>query len=220
MKWAWPYQRYIYRMLNAMDRSKCGRLMIFLPPRHGKSELVTVRYAAWRLLQNQGLKIIVGSYNQKLANKFSGKIKREFRNGCPVPKGLTLNRADEWETTEGGGVKAVGAGAGVTGFGANLMIIDDPVKSRSEAENKNNRDRIYEWFNDDLHTRLEPNGSIILIQTRWHEDDLAGRLLKDAADGGEKWSVVCLPALAEGDDVLEREEERRYARTVMTKRPC
>src|SRR5206468_3028498 len=108
-----------------------------------------------------------------------------------------LNTVAEWETGLGGGVRAVGVGGGITGFGANLVIIDDPVRSRAEAESKTYREKIYDWFNDDLYTRLEPNASIILIQTRWHEDDLAGRLLKEAEDGGEHWDVISLPALSE-----------------------
>lgn len=103
-------------------------------------------------------------------------------------------------------MKAVGAGAGVTGFGADLIILDDPIKGRAMAESKNNRERVWNWFNDDLHTRLEPGGSIILIQTRWHEDDLAGRLLRESDNGGEKWDVVSLPGIAEADDPLGRKE--------------
>jgi predicted phage terminase large subunit-like protein len=85
----------------------------------------------------------------------------------------------------------------VTGFGAKLIVIDDPVKSRAEAESETYRDKVYEWFTDDLYTRLEPDGAIILIQTRWHEDDLAGRLVKEMHDGGEHWEIVDLPALCE-----------------------
>jgi predicted phage terminase large subunit-like protein len=115
------------------------------------------------------------------------------------------NAVDEWETIEGGGLRAVGVGGGVTGFGASLIIIDDPVKSRAEAESQTYRDNVWDWFNDDLYTRLEPNGAIILIQTRWHESDLAGRLLKEMSDGGEYWDVVNLPAIAEDEkDALDR----------------
>jgi predicted phage terminase large subunit-like protein len=202
--WNWPYQRYIYKALKRIETGKSKRLMIFLPPRHGKSELVTVRFAAWLLSIKPETKIIIGSYNQKLANRFSRKARRIHMNAIlgkdssvDLPPGGLLKTADDWETTAGGGVKAVGVGAGVTGFGANLIIVDDPIKSRAEANSDNNRERIWDWFNDDLYTRLEPNGAIILIQTRWHEDDLAGRLLKAQEDGGEKWEVIRLPALAE-----------------------
>lgn len=112
---------------------------------------------------------------------------------------------DEWETTDGGGVKAVGVGAGVTGFGAGLIVIDDPVKGRAEAESMVRRNHLWEWYTDDLYTRLEPNGQIILIQTRWHEDDLAGRLRREAEDGGDQWDELTLPALAEENDPAERQ---------------
>ena len=115
----------------------------------------------------------------------------------PLPR--RINTSEEWETRQGGTVRAVGVGGGITGYGAGLIIIDDPVKSRAEAESRNIRDKVFDWFNDDLYTRLKPDAPIILIQTRWHEDDLAGRLLAEAAEdaNGEKWEVVSFPAIAE-----------------------
>ena len=246
MTWNWPYQKLIYEQLERITSGESRRLMIFLPPRHGKSELVTNRYAAWRLKQDPKMNIIIGSYNQRLANRFSRKvritwedsflhdkadqtaetqsqrstgiqgIKEIEKRSLSSPSSLSdpsssdsqptftrssrarLNTVSEWETGLGGGVRAVGVGGGITGFGADLVIIDDPIKSRAEAESKTYRERVWEWFNDDLYTRLEPNASIILIQTRWHEDDLAGRLLREASEkGGEHWDVISLPALAE-----------------------
>jgi Uncharacterized protein conserved in bacteria len=219
--WSWKFQRHLYKKLNAVTTGKCRRLMIFLPPRHGKSELVTVRYAAWRLLTDPKMNLILGSYNQKLASRFSRKIlrivnltqsrrdaetqredKTTDKDGIKSEK-KTEKRSQsvaEWETAGGGGVRAVGVGGGITGFGANLVIIDDPIKSRAEAESETFRENVWDWFNDDLYTRLEPDASIILIQTRWHEDDLAGRLLREMKDGGEEWEVVSLPALAEATE--------------------
>ncbi len=262
--WDWDlrHQLYLYEHLQRVTAGECKRLMIFMPPRHGKSELVTVRYAAWRLKQRPSTRVIISSYNQRLADNFSRKVRRvlidsvsdppEVSGGSysasidppdvsgglagsarpeatpsavmhrgpqqaprctcganpPVTTGGTdnpfpfirqrpLNRVSEWETTEGGGLKAVGVGAGVTGFGADLIIVDDPVKGREEAASEICREKLWNWFNDDLSTRLEPGGAIILIQTRWHEDDLAGRLLREQRPGGEQWTVVSLPALSE-----------------------
>lgn len=185
--------------------------MIFMPPRHGKSEMVTVRYTAWRLLLEPELRVIVGSYAQQLANRFSRSIKRVcdevgFGKTSDDEKPIAgrLKSAAEWETPAGGGVRAVGVGAGVTGFGAGLIVIDDPVKNRAQADSETYRERTWDWFNDDIYTRLEPDASIILIQTRWHEDDLAGRLIREEEDGGEKWTTVNLPAVAEPDDPLGR----------------
>jgi predicted phage terminase large subunit-like protein len=266
MTWHWEYQQLIYDKLQQVTDGTCKRLMIFLPPRHGKSELVTVRYSAWRLLNDPKLNIILGSYNQRLANRFSRKVRitledaqlkqaeeetrkderlqtRDKRlaaydstsrsqeggftpassssdprdprsSAADSVSALTpasrrrLNTVSEWETGLGGGVRAVGVGGGITGFGADLVIIDDPVRSRAEAESRTYRDKTYEWFCDDLYTRLEPNASIILIQTRWHEDDLAGRLLKDSEEeGAEKWEVISLPALAEDQIALNKEKD-------------
>ncbi len=201
--WTWPHQKHLYPFLEKVTRGEITRLMIFMPPRHGKTELATVRYAAWRLERDPRLNIILGSYNQRLANRYSRKIKRIASERIEIA--ADRSAVDEWETTKGGGVSAVGVGAGVTGFGADLVLIDDPIKSRAEAESANNRDRIWDWFKDDIHTRLEPRAAVILIQTRWHEDDLAGRLIRKMEEGGEKWTVVSLPALAEDNDPLGRE---------------
>lgn len=195
--WDWPHQLRIYEKLQMMTEGTAKRLMIFMPPRHSKSETVTVRYAAWRLLREPGMRVILGCYNQRLANRFSRKIRSlvERRIGLSPAR----KAADEWETRAGGGLCAVGVGAGVTGYGAELIVIDDPVKNRAEAESTAYRERTWDWFNDDIYTRLEPGASIVLIQTRWHEDDLAGRLLAEAADGGEEWEVLSMPAIAEDD---------------------
>jgi predicted phage terminase large subunit-like protein len=249
MSWEFKHQVYIYKRLKRVFDGDCKRLMMFMPPRHGKSELVTVRFPAYVLKHKPETKIIIGSYNQKLANRFSRKIRsaladdaflseppasaggrgsaedqRAVKSSNPAPQcrlsrdaasrnatstppaqpggsdfaRRRINTESEWETSASGGVRAVGVGAGVTGYGAHLIIVDDPVKSRAEAESETMRERVWNWFNDDLYTRLEPDGSIILIQTRWHEDDLAGRLLREAAEEeGEQWEVTNLPALSE-----------------------
>jgi len=195
--WDWPHQLFLYERLDMITRGETKRLMIFMPPRHSKSETVTVRYTAWRMIRDPKMNIILGSYNQRLANRFSRKIRKLVGDEIALSK--ERKAADEWETTAGGGLCAVGVGAGVTGFGANLIVIDDPVKNRSEAESKAYRENTWDWFSDDIFTRLEPNASIILIQTRWHEDDLAGRLLNEMKNGGEEWEVVSLPAIAGGN---------------------
>jgi len=219
--WEWRHQRPIHRALQRIVDGKSRRLMIFLPPRHGKSELVTIRFSAWMLLKRPGSSIVIACYNQYLANKFSRSIRRVYKDWLARfstqvrAKRPLINTVAEWETHDDGGVKAVGVGSGITGFGADLIIIDDPIKSRAEAESENNRNAIWEWFNDDLRTRLEGDKPIILIQTRWHEDDLAGRLLKEAENGGEQWDVVSLPALAEDSfpaETQRREEEHEGGR--------
>ena len=203
--WDWPHQLLIYRKLERITDGKSRRLMIFMPPRHSKSETVTVRYTAWRMIREPKMNLILGCYNQRLANRFSRKIRRIAGEHTPLSK--ERRAVDEWETAAGGTLCAVGVGGGVTGYGAGLIVIDDPVKNRAHAESIAYRESLSDWFNDDIYTRLEPNASIVLIQTRWHEDDLAGRLLKEIVDGGEEWDVLSLPALAES--VLTAETQRR-----------
>ncbi len=259
--WDWRHQLYLYERLQRVTDGECKRLMVFMPPRHGKSELVTVRYTAWRMLRDPSMNVILAGYNQKLANRFSRKIRRVLCESVasistaetqsrgdentsetreignrqvinrsqpsssprlsdsavneilslstmfPFTKQRCANSVAEWETAIGGGLRAVGVGGGVTGYGAQLIMIDDPVKNRAQAESATFRDGVWNWYNDDLYTRLEPGGSIILIQTRWHEDDLAGRLLREMKNGGEQWEIVDLPALAKG--IFTAETQRR-----------
>jgi predicted phage terminase large subunit-like protein len=200
--WDWPHQKYLYDALERVSNGTCKRLMIFMPPRHSKTETVTVRYGAYRLEQNPKLNIILGCYNQKLANRFSRKTLRIAKQRISLS--TDRKAVEEWETSIGGGFRAVGVGGGITGFGGDLIMIDDPVKNREEAESETYREKCWEWFNDDLYTRLEPGGAIVLTMTRWHDDDLAGRLLAEMADGGEHWDVVSLPAIAEDEDPLGR----------------
>lgn len=176
--------------------------MLFVPPRHGKSELTTVRYPAWRLERKPTTRVIVGCYNSTLAEKFSRKARRI----CNERMALSRDRVavSDWETEAGGGLRAVGVGSGVTGQGGDLIIVDDPIKSREEANSQAYRERVWTWWTDDLYTRLEPDAAIVLILTRWHMDDLAGRIL--ASEDAPNWTVVSLPAFAEANDPLGRSE--------------
>lgn len=192
------------RWLDKVTSGECKRLMLFLPPRHGKSEQATIHYAAYRLLLDDRLKVILGAYNHGLACHFSRQVRRvasEF--GFQFAE--DANKQNQWSSTAGGGLYGVGVGSGVTGFGADLIIIDDPVKSRQEAESPTYRQRVLDWYQSDLYTRLHPGAPIILIMTRWHSLDLAGQLLEQAKEGGEKWDVVSLPAIAEENDEIGRQ---------------
>jgi predicted phage terminase large subunit-like protein len=161
----------------------------------------TVRYPVYRLQHDPTLKVIVGAYNQRLANTFSRKARRvAIQVGIPLSP--ERKAVEDWETAAGGGFRAVGVGAGVTGTGGDLILVDDPVRSRDDAESAVYRDRVWDWYRDDLYTRLEPGGSVILTMTRWHADDLAGRILQ--SEDGPNWTVLRLPALAEEEDLLGR----------------
>lgn len=199
----WPYQQYLYTYLDRVTSGELKRLMVFMPPRHTKSETVTIRYSAWTLLRRPQTRIILGCYSQYLANKFSRTVRRIAR-ASGVEFNPERRAVQEWETAQGGGLRAAGVGAGVTGTGANLIIIDDPIKSRKEANSATYRENLKDWYANDIYTRQEPGCAIVVIQTRWHEDDLSGWLLDEARHGGEQWEVVNLPALAEANDPLGR----------------
>lgn len=187
-----------------------GRLIIEMPPRHGKTVTTSRLYPVWHLGRNPHHHIILASYGQSLADKNS-RIARNYVKSAKYqavfPKTVLARDSQsvrEWtiEGTNGeGGVDAVGIGGPATGKGAHLLIVDDPIKNRAEAESQTYRDKIYDSFTDDLYTRLEPGGAVIIMATRWHEDDLTGRVLKHF---GEKWDVLSLPALALEGDVLGR----------------
>jgi len=200
-QWDWSHVAHMRQQLERVTSGEIKRLMLFLPPRHGKTSLVTVRYAAWRLECDPTLRVILGAYNQRLAERFSRKVRRIARDRFPLDE--ERRAADDWQTPAGGGIRAAGVGAGITGIGGDLIIIDDPLKSREEANSPAYKSRVEDWYTNDIYTRQEPGAAIILIQTRWSMDDLAGRIL-DSPDG-HNWTVVTLPATAEEDDPLGRQ---------------
>ena len=200
--WNWPHLECIKKELQKITSGENRKLMIFCPPRMGKTECVTVRYPAWFLENHPEKRVIVGSYNQILANKFSRRTRKILKERMPLSDERTA--VEDWETPLNGGYRAIGVGAGITGQGGDLIIIDDPVKSREEANSDAFRDRVWDWYTDDLYSRLEPHASLILIMTRWHQDDLAGRIL--ASEDVKNWKVLTLRALAEADDPLNRAE--------------
>jgi predicted phage terminase large subunit-like protein len=201
LRWDWAHTAYIREQLDRVTSGEITRMMLFVPPRHGKSELATIHYPAYRLEQDPTKRIVIAAYNATLAEKFSRRVRSIARKRLLSldPERQAVN---DWMMSAGGGCRAVGVGGGITGQGGDLIIIDDPVKSREEADSATYRDRVWHWYTDDLYTRLEPGAAIVLIMTRWHEDDLAGRIL--ASDQASQWTAVNLPALALDDDPLDR----------------
>ena len=183
-------------------------IIIQIPPRHGKSELFSVYLPSWWRGNHPDENVLLVSYGADLAQGFSYRSREIFRETGPELWGLQLSQASSSKSTweaEGhrGQMNAAGVGGPITGKGAHVAIIDDPVKGWEEAHSKNLRDKTWEWYQSVFRTRLEPGGSIIIIMTRWHEDDLAGRLIKQK--DGDPWEVIRLPAIAEGEDPLGRE---------------
>lgn len=202
MSWDWKHLEHIREYLRRMEEGQYKKLMIFCPPRHGKTEMTTLHFPAYLLECNPKNRVIIAAYNQILANKFSRRVRKLADRRVLLSQ--ERSAVEEWETEAGGGIRAVGIGGGVTGQGGNWIVIDDPIKNRLDANSKVFRDRIWEWYTDDLYTRLEPNGKIILIMTRWHHDDLAGRILD--SDDKDNWQVIDLAAFAKENDPLGRKQ--------------
>ena len=191
---------------------KSPRLMLFMPPRHGKSTLASVAFPAWHLGRHPQHEFISCSYSGSLAMGFSRKVRQLLRE--PTYKTAFKTRldpdsqsAEAWLTTDGGGFVAAGVGGGITGKGAHILVIDDPVKNRDDAESANARESTWDWYTSTAYTRLAPGGGVLVILTRWHDDDLAGRLLKAADANGEQWEVVNYPARAEVDEQFRKAGE-------------
>jgi len=212
---------------HAVTERKSPRLMLFMPPRHGKSTLASVAFPAWHLGRNPEHEFISCSYSGSLAMSFSRKVRHQLRE--PNYKNVfsdasldpTSQSVESWLTTKGGGYVAAGVGGGITGKGAHVLVIDDPVKNREDAESEYSRDSVWDWYTSTAYTRLAPGGGILVILTRWHDDDLAGRLLAAAADGADDWEVVKYPAIAEQDEEFRVEGEalhpERYDVPSLTK---
>ena len=185
---------------------KSPRLMLFMPPRHGKSEIASRCFPAWHLGHAPEHEVIACSYSGSLAMGFSRKVRSMIRDPlyskvfpeCQLDP--ESQSAEAWLTTEGGGYTAAGVGGPITGKGAHILVIDDPVKNREEAESETTRRSIKDWYTSTAYTRLAPGGGVLVILTRWHDDDLAGWLLGEQETGGDEWEVIKYPAIAEEEE--------------------
>lgn len=196
--------------LEAVERGELLRLMVFMPPRHGKSEVVSKKFPAWFLGRNSDKEIIISSYSADLAYDFSRIARNTFREWGPKLWGLELaddsGAVGRWRIKgHRGGLVAAGVGGPITGRGAHVAIIDDPFKNYEEAASETIRAKVSNWYKSTLRTRLAPRGAIVLVMTRWHEKDLAGELTTAMGEGGEYWEIIDLPALAKENDILGRQ---------------
>jgi len=203
-----------------------GRLMVFMPPRHGKSELVSVRFPTWFLGRNPEKRVILASVTASLSTGFSRQGRNTIQgvayqaifgsqSGQAEAVGLSEDSrsAEAWNLAgHRGGLVAAGVGGSIIGRGAHLGIIDDPFKDRADAESQVVRDRVDDWYRSTFYTRLEDGAAVVLMHQRWHADDMAGRLLRRMVEdeGADQWVVLNLPAIAEewagkvtGEEVLE-----------------
>ena len=160
------------------------RLMVLMPPGSAKSTYASLLYPAWWFTQHPNSSVITTSHTRSLAEHFGRQVREMVREYAQL-LGYGLHSgpqaAGHWQTTDNGGYFAAGIRGPLTGRRADLVIIDDPIKSQAEADSPVLRERVWNWYRFDLTTRLKPRGRIVLIMTRWHEDDLAGRLLAQNA---------------------------------------
>jgi len=196
--------KYVYadhlRILNQklleVANGTCKRLMVFMPPRHGKSELISKYFTTWYLGTHPDNRIILTSYEADQAAGFGEKSRdllHEYSKVYGVDVSAGSSARNRWDI-EGrrGGMVTAGVGGAITGKGASIFIIDDPVKNAEQANSTTYREKAKDWYRSTAYTRLTPDGAIILIQTRWHEDDLGGWLLNESND---EWDIVRLPAI-------------------------
>ena len=205
------HNRLICEKLEKVESGEIRRLMIFTPPRHGKSELSSKRFPAWYLGRNPYNQVISASYNSDLSRDFGREVRNiiysdEYKVLFP---GITVaadsSAVNRFHTNKGGSFVAAGVGTAITGRGADIFNIDDPVKDKIEAESETTRTSVWDWYRSVVYTRLMPNAAIVLTMTRWHEEDLAGKLLEEAKVNGDKWEILKLPAFAtDFDDPLGR----------------
>jgi predicted phage terminase large subunit-like protein len=192
---------HLAELLQRVERGDLRRLLVTLHPGSGKSVLLQA-FAAWYLGRNPRRKIIAASAGAELAERNS-RASRAFFSEPAWPFDVDLSKAttaqNRWETTQSGGLFAVGVGGGITGWRGNLLLLDD---LQNDALSVGERDALWKWFREVLTPRLEPTGAVVLVQQRWAEDDLPGRIMD--SEEGASWHVVCLPAIAEAKDPLGR----------------
>lgn len=205
-----PPPPHLAPLVDLWERTRLGPVyaVVELPPRHAKTT-TAVNGLAWRMMLDPGLHHAFITYADALSLKKSRALRR-LAKAAGVELEADAQNVHNWETIQGGSFLATGVGGAITGMGiTGVAVVDDPHKNRAEAESVLIRDKIWDWFTDTFWTRLEDSASVIVIQTRWHKDDLIGRLLEGFEDPetGEKieFERICLPALAEEDDPLGRE---------------
>ena len=205
-----PHLRALNEALRDVAFGDCRFLMVFMPPGHGKSSMISEAFPAWLLGMRPNAQIILSTYGQEFSETWGRKARDMLMAYGPELFGVSVRRdsksVSEWRVAGRRGVMfSVGVGGQTTGKRADYALIDDPVKNAAEAESEVYRENLYRWFQQTLYTRLTPAGAVVLCMTRWHHDDLAGRLLNDQEEGrGLPWRVLNFPALAEEDDALGR----------------
>src|ERR1035437_4922821 len=215
------HHRLIVVKLEASERGEIDRLMIFMPPRHGKSLIGSTLFPAWFLGRHPEWSVIASSYGSELATDFGRRVRNLVSDGLfqSIFPGAKLagdsTAAHRFSLSKGGNYYAVGAGGPITGRGADLLLIDDPIKNREDANSESYRRSLHQWFESTAYTRLQPEGAVVIISTRWHQDDQCGWLLRE--HGEEGWTVLNLPAVAEEDEGWRNEGDALWPKKFPVK---
>ena len=195
--------RTICEQFDRIEAGEIDRLMVLLPPQHGKSSIASKRYPAYALGRDPRHDVISASAVAQLAEDFGREVRNtvashEYRLLFPETNLAEDSQAKgRWGTQQGGSYFAVGIGGALMGRGATRAVIDDPFATWEDAQSSLARERVWEWYTGTLYNRVRAGGSIILIQHRMHEEDLAGRLIERMKSGGDKWEIVELPAIGD-----------------------
>lgn len=204
-------------IVDLIVKDRYDMLLVCVPPRHGKSELISKWTPFWYLKKFPMNKVIIGSYSDGFASHFGSAVRELFEQYPNVIRKVGLKETtrakSEWETAfYNGGMLTAGIGSGITGRGFNLGIIDDPFKNAEEANSRVIRERNWEWYQSTFLTRGEPNSKIIIVNTRWHDDDIQGRLEPMLAEQyGDRYKYIELPAIATHDEFFENGKPLRSA---------
>ena len=201
------HHRLLIAKLEALTRGEIARLAIFMPPGSAKSTYSSILFPPWFFANNPAAMMIAASHTTELAEKWGRRVRNLIADHCfalGIVPSSDSQAAGRWALDQGGEYYAAGVQTAIAGFRADLANIDDPLRSREDADSQNVRDRIWDWYKSDLSPRLKPNARVVLTQTRWHEDDLAGRVMVEMANGGDTWEILSLPAEAEEGDPLGR----------------
>lgn len=221
------------RFLEQVEQKQSPRLIVMAPPRSGKTEIVSRRFPAFAMGRNPDLTVIATSYAAELASMNNRDVQRiiddqdgryakvfpetklNASNIRTVAQGTFLRNSDIFEIVGRRGVyRSAGVGGGITGMGGNICIVDDPIKDDKEATSETIRESVWNWYSTTLYTRLAPGGGVLVIMTRWHEDDLVGRLLKQNPTG---WRVLRYPAIAEEDEKHRKKGEALHETRFSTR---
>jgi len=203
-----PMHELIATALEKVDAGDIRRLIICTPPQHGKTYLTSQFFPSWFIGRHPSWSIIAVTYNQTRANQVGKKVRNNMTS--PIHNAIFPNcnilqdtkSAHHVATAQDGNYYSIGVGGSVMGRSAHLVLIDDPLRGREDAESKLVREKMKEWYATSIYSRLRPDNRIVIISTRWHSDDLTGYLLKEHPQ--ENWKVIELRAIAEEDDILKR----------------